>query len=63
MPVFADLGSNIIGPPRRAEFGDVGGVFAAADRITEFHFDVHRHQNVPMEGRGMVAAPMPSRAG
>ena len=57
VPVFADLGSNIIGPPRRAEFGDVGGVFAAADRITEFHFDVHRHQNVPMEGRGMVVSP------
>ena len=57
VPVFADLGSNIIGPPRRGEFGDVGGVFAAADRVAEFHFDVHRHQNVPMEGRGMVVSP------
>ena len=57
VPVFVDLGSNIIGPPRRGEFGDVGGVFAAADRIAEFHFDVHRHQNVPMEGRGMVVSP------
>jgi carbon-monoxide dehydrogenase large subunit len=56
-PVFADLGSNVIGPPRRAEFGDLSGVFAAADRIAEFHFDVHRHQNVPMEGRGMVVSP------
>jgi carbon-monoxide dehydrogenase large subunit len=57
VPVFADLGSNVIGPPRRGEFGDVAGVFAAADRIAEFHFDVHRHQNVPMEGRGMVVSP------
>src|SRR5579863_3364210 len=57
VPVFADLGSNVIGPPRRGEFGDVAGVFAAADRVAEFHFDVHRHQNVPMEGRGMVVSP------
>src|SRR5271166_637345 len=57
VPVFADLGSNIIGPPRRGEFGDVSGVFAAADRIAEFRFDVHRHQNVPMEGRGTVVSP------
>jgi aerobic carbon-monoxide dehydrogenase large subunit len=55
-PVFADLGSNIIGPSRRSEFGDVAGTFAAADRVTEFHIDVHRHQNVPMEGRGCVAS-------
>ena len=58
-PVFADLGSNIIGPPRRSEFGDVGGAFAAADRVAEFHIDVHRHQNVPMEGRGIVASSDP----
>jgi carbon-monoxide dehydrogenase large subunit len=57
VPVFADLGSNVIGPPRRGEFGDVAGVFAAADRVAEFHFDVHRHQNVPLEGRGMVVSP------
>jgi aerobic carbon-monoxide dehydrogenase large subunit len=54
-PVFADLGDNIIGPHRRAEHGDVAGVFAGADRVAEFHIDVHRHQNVPMEGRGVVA--------
>ena len=56
-PVFADLGSNIIAPHRRSEFGDVAGAFAAADRVAEFHLDVHRHQNVPMEGRGIVASP------
>ena len=55
-PVFANLGNNIIGPHKRSEFGDVAGVFAAADRVAEFHIDVHRHQNVPMEGRGCVAS-------
>jgi aerobic carbon-monoxide dehydrogenase large subunit len=55
-PVFANLGSNIIGPHQRREFGDVAGVFAAADRVAEFHLDVHRHQNVPMEGRGCIAS-------
>jgi carbon-monoxide dehydrogenase large subunit len=59
-PVFASLGSNIIGPPKRDEFGDVAGTFAAADRVAEFHIDVHRHQNVPMEGRGCVASHDPS---
>jgi aerobic carbon-monoxide dehydrogenase large subunit len=54
-PVFANLGDNIVGPHKRSEFGDVDGTFAAADRIAEFHIDVHRHQNVPMEGRGIVA--------
>ncbi len=55
-PLFANLGDNIIGPHRRAEFGDVDGTFAAADRVAEFHINVHRHQNVPMEGRGCVAS-------
>ncbi len=54
--MFASLGSNVIGPRKRVEFGDVAGTFAAADRIAEFHIDVHRHQNVPMEGRGCVAS-------
>ena len=55
-PLFANLGDNIIGPHKRSEFGDVAGTFAAADRIAEFRIDVHRHQNVPMEGRGCVAS-------
>jgi carbon-monoxide dehydrogenase large subunit len=54
-PLFANLGGNIVGPRRRSEHGDVAGTFAAADRVAEFHIDVHRHQNVPMEGRGVVA--------
>ena len=55
-PVFENLGDNIIAPHQRHEFGDVDATFAAADRIAEFHLDVHRHQNVPMEGRGCVAS-------
>jgi carbon-monoxide dehydrogenase large subunit len=55
-PLFANLGDNIVGPHKRSEFGDVAGTFAGADLIAEFRIDVHRHQNVPMEGRGCVAS-------
>jgi aerobic carbon-monoxide dehydrogenase large subunit len=55
-PLFANLGDNIARPTSRNEFGDVAGTFANADRIMDFHIDVHRHQNVPMEGRGCVAS-------
>ena len=55
-PLFANLGNNIARPHSRHEFGDVSGTFANADRIMDFHIDVHRHQNVPMEGRGCVAS-------
>jgi aerobic carbon-monoxide dehydrogenase large subunit len=56
VPLFANLGNNIVGPHKRGEFGDVAATFAAADRVAEFRIDVHRHQNVPMEGRGCVAS-------
>jgi carbon-monoxide dehydrogenase large subunit len=55
-PLFANLGDNIARPHARSEFGDVSATFAGADRVTGFHIDVHRHQNVPMEGRGCVAS-------
>jgi len=55
-PLFANLGDNIARPHSRTEFGDVAGTFADADRVYDFHIDVHRHQNVPMEGRGCVAS-------
>jgi len=55
-PLFANLGDNIARPHSRSEFGDVWSTFANADRIVDFHIDVHRHQNVPMEGRGCVAS-------
>jgi aerobic carbon-monoxide dehydrogenase large subunit len=55
-PLFANLGNNIARPHSRSEHGDIPGTFAAADRVIDFHIDVHRHQNVPMEGRGCVAS-------
>jgi carbon-monoxide dehydrogenase large subunit len=55
-PLFANLGDNISRPHSRKEFGEVASTFANADRIMDFHIDVHRHQNVPMEGRGCVAS-------
>jgi len=55
-PLFANLGDNIARPHSRNEFGDVASTFANADRIIDVHIDVHRHQNVPMEGRGCVAS-------
>src|SRR6478735_2537219 len=55
-PVFANLGDNIARTHSRHEFGDVSATFANADRVLDFHIDVHRHQNVPMEGRGCVAS-------
>ena len=55
-PLFENLGNNISRPHSRNEFGDVAGTFAGADRVMDFHIDVHRHQNVPMEGRGCVAS-------
>ena len=55
-PLFANLGDNIARPHSRSEFGDVGGTFGAADRVFDFRIDVHRHQNVPMEGRACVAS-------
>ncbi|HEX9039399.1 MAG TPA: xanthine dehydrogenase family protein molybdopterin-binding subunit [Trebonia sp.] len=58
-PLFANLDDNIIGPHTRTEYGDVAGTFKNADRVEEFHIDIHRHQNVPMEGRGIVASHDP----
>jgi aerobic carbon-monoxide dehydrogenase large subunit len=55
-PLFANLGDNIVGPHSRNEFGDVAAAFAEADRVIDFRIDVHRHQNMPMEGRGCVAS-------
>jgi aerobic carbon-monoxide dehydrogenase large subunit len=55
-PLFANLGDNIARPHSRREFGDVRATFADADRVFDFRIDVHRHQNVPMEGRGCVAS-------
>jgi carbon-monoxide dehydrogenase large subunit len=55
-PLFANLGDNIASPHSRSEHGDVPATFAGADRVMDFRIGVHRHQNVPMEGRGCVAS-------
>jgi aerobic carbon-monoxide dehydrogenase large subunit len=55
-PLFANLGDNIARTPSRNEFGDVPATFADADRVFGFRIGVHRHQNVPMEGRGCIAS-------
>ena len=57
--LFANLDDNIIGPHKRSEFGDVAATFKNADRVEEFRIGVHRHQNVPMEGRAIVASHDP----
>jgi len=55
-PLFVNLGDNIARAHSRSEFGDVAATFADADRVIDVRIDVHRHQNVPMEGRGCVAS-------
>src|SRR6516164_4467958 len=55
-PLFANLGDNIARPHARSEFGDVSATFGNTDRVFGFRIGVHRHQNVPMEGRGCVAS-------
>jgi aerobic carbon-monoxide dehydrogenase large subunit len=55
-PLFDNLGDNIASPHSRSEFGDVSATFDDADRVMDFRVDVHRHQNVPMEGRACVAS-------
>jgi carbon-monoxide dehydrogenase large subunit len=53
-PIFEDQPGNLVDLGRNT-YGDVDGAFARADRVVRAHLDVHRHQNVPMEGRGIVA--------
>jgi aerobic carbon-monoxide dehydrogenase large subunit len=55
--VFEELGDNVIhrDPDGGFVWGDVDGVFAAADRVISATFSQHRHGLVPMECRGGVA--------
>ncbi len=54
-PIFEDLGSNLLFGPDERVYGDVDRVFAEADRIVRARISQHRHQNVPMEGRAILA--------
>jgi len=54
-PIFGELDDNIAFTAEMS-LGDVDGAFAKADRVVSATISVHRHQNVPMEGRGSVAS-------
>jgi carbon-monoxide dehydrogenase large subunit len=54
-PIFEDTGSNLLVKTAPVVYGDVEEAFARADRVVRAHIRQHRHQNVPMEGRGTVA--------
>jgi aerobic carbon-monoxide dehydrogenase large subunit len=53
--IFGSMGSNVLVSPQVSSYGDVEGVFAAADRILRASLQQHRIQNMPMETRGCVA--------
>lgn len=59
-PIFEDLGDNVLLGPVVHTFGDVDATFAKADRVLRASLRQHRHQNVPMEGRAIVADFDPS---
>ena len=54
-PLFDELEDNIAFAGDMT-LGDIDAAFAAADRVVSASVRVHRHQPVPMEGRGLVAA-------
>jgi aerobic carbon-monoxide dehydrogenase large subunit len=53
-PLFDELGENVA-LTTEMTLGDVEAAFAKADRVVPATLSVHRHQPVPMEGRGIVA--------
>src|SRR5215203_2273913 len=55
-PIFEEWPGNVVPAAPPAVYGDVDGAFAKADRIVTETIHVHRHQNVPMEGRATVAS-------
>ncbi len=54
--IFEELGGNRLFGPEVKVFGDVDGAFARADRVVRASIHQHRHQNVPMEGRAILAS-------
>ena len=53
--IFEELGGNRLFGPETKVFGDVEGAFARADCMVRASIRQHRHQNVPMEGRAILA--------
>jgi carbon-monoxide dehydrogenase large subunit len=54
--IFEDLGTNVLVKSPIATFGDVDAAFVRADRVIRAELRQHRHQNVPMECRGIACA-------
>ena len=54
-PIFDELGDNVAFEGEMS-MGDVEGAFSRADRVVKATVSVHRHQPVPMEGRGSIAS-------
>ena len=54
--LYEELGSNVIHTCHQ-QVGDVEAAFAAADRVIEEEFRIHRYIASPMETRGVVADP------
>lgn len=54
-PIFEDAGSNVLNGPTTTDHGDVDGAFSSAAGVVRTLISQHRHQNVPMECRGLVA--------
>ncbi|HEX5587627.1 MAG TPA: xanthine dehydrogenase family protein molybdopterin-binding subunit [Acidimicrobiia bacterium] len=52
--IFEEFDSNIAMTGEMV-MGDIDAVFAKADRVISATVSVHRHQPVPMEGRGSIA--------
>src|SRR3954469_18235000 len=53
--IFESEGSNVLPGGQDSTSGDVDGLFAGAAGVARVRIDQHRHQNVPMECRGLVA--------
>jgi carbon-monoxide dehydrogenase large subunit len=49
-----ELGTNVVHRSTH-RYGDTDAAFAAAHRVVRARFEQHRHANVPMECRGIVA--------
>lgn len=54
--IFSELAGNLLSEPTRNNFGEVDEVFSRAALVVGASLRQHRHQNVPMEGRGIVAS-------
>jgi carbon-monoxide dehydrogenase large subunit len=58
--IFESEGSNVLAGGMDVTSGDVGDLFAGAAGVARATISQHRHQNVPMECRGLVAEPDPA---